>query len=110
MGLLPMLIRMAVSVAINISLMWYCDRIGGIGETARDVSGNTRFISTAGLGLSVTQRQTLEAAKGELRKLFGKDKTTRTAGALSCGAVQIAGGSGHPTPGPLPGPQSSPRR
>jgi hypothetical protein len=35
------------------------------------------FISPAGSGLSVTQRKILEAAKGELRKLFGKDKTTR---------------------------------
>jgi hypothetical protein len=42
MGLLPMLTRMAVGVAVNVSLMWYYDRIGGIGETARDVSGNTR--------------------------------------------------------------------
>jgi len=37
------------------------------------------YIDRGGSGLSVTQRQTLEAAKGELRKLFGKDKTTRTA-------------------------------
>jgi hypothetical protein len=46
----------------------------------RPRSGESRFISTAGgSGLSVTQYQTLEAAKGELRKLFGKDKTARTA-------------------------------
>jgi hypothetical protein len=37
------------------------------------------YINRGRSGLSVTQRQTLEAAKGELRKLFGKDKTTRTA-------------------------------
>jgi hypothetical protein len=36
-------------------------------------------LNPAGSGLSVTRRKILEAAKGELRKLFGKDKTTRTA-------------------------------
>jgi len=37
------------------------------------------YINRAGSGLSATQRKTLEAAKGELRKLFGKNKTTRAA-------------------------------
>jgi hypothetical protein len=32
----------------------------------------TFYINRAGSGLSATRRKTLEAAKGELRKLFGK--------------------------------------
>ncbi len=35
----------------------------------------TFYINRAGSSLSATQRRTLEAAKGELRKLFGKGKT-----------------------------------
>ena len=38
------------------------------------ISMLTFYINRAGSGLSATQRRTLEAAKGELRKLFGKDK------------------------------------
>ena len=34
----------------------------------------TFYINRAGSGLSATRRKTLEAAKGELRKLFGKSK------------------------------------
>jgi hypothetical protein len=41
------------------------------------ISMLTFYINRAGSGLSATQRKTLEAAKGELRQLFGKDKTTR---------------------------------
>src|SRR5882757_9819100 len=43
------------------------------------ISMLTFYINRAGSGLSATQRKTLEAAKGELRKLFGKEKTTRSA-------------------------------
>jgi Protein of unknown function (DUF3175) len=43
------------------------------------ISMLTFYINRAGSSLSATQRKTLEAAKGELRKLFGKDKTTRAA-------------------------------
>jgi hypothetical protein len=43
------------------------------------ISMLTFYINRAGSGLSATQRKTLEAAKGELRKLFGKEKTTRAA-------------------------------
>ena len=39
----------------------------------------TFYINRAGSGLPAPQRKTLEAAKGELRKLFGKEKTTRAA-------------------------------
>jgi hypothetical protein len=39
----------------------------------------TFYINRAGSGLSATRRRTLEAAKGELRKLFGKDKNARIA-------------------------------
>lgn len=34
----------------------------------------TFYINRAGAGLSASRRRTLEAAKGELRKQFGKDK------------------------------------
>lgn len=34
----------------------------------------TFYINRAGSSLSATRRKTLEAAKGELRKLFGKEK------------------------------------
>jgi hypothetical protein len=43
------------------------------------ISMLTFYINRAGSGLSATQRKTLEVAKGELRKLFGKEKTTRAA-------------------------------
>ena len=43
------------------------------------ISMLTFYINRAGSGLSATQRKTLEAAKGELRKLFAKEKTTRAA-------------------------------
>jgi Protein of unknown function (DUF3175) len=43
------------------------------------ISMLTFYINRAGAGLSATQRKTLEATKGELRKLFGKEKTTRAA-------------------------------
>jgi TPP-dependent indolepyruvate ferredoxin oxidoreductase alpha subunit len=43
------------------------------------ISMLTFYINRAGSGLSATQRTTLEAAKGELRKLFGKEKTKRAA-------------------------------
>jgi Protein of unknown function (DUF3175) len=39
----------------------------------------TFYINRAGAGLSATRRKTLEAAKGELRKLFGKGKSSRAA-------------------------------
>jgi hypothetical protein len=37
----------------------------------------TFYINRAGSSLSATRRRTLEAAKNELRKLFGKDKNAR---------------------------------
>jgi hypothetical protein len=43
------------------------------------ISMLTFYINRAGSGLSAAQRKTLDAAKGELRKLFGKDKPTRAA-------------------------------
>ena len=43
------------------------------------ISMLTFYINRAGSGLSATQRKTLEAAKGELRKLFAKEKTRRAA-------------------------------
>jgi Protein of unknown function (DUF3175) len=39
----------------------------------------TFYINRAGTGLSATRRKTLEAAKDELRKLFGKGKSSRAA-------------------------------
>ena len=75
------------------------------------ISMLTFYINRAGSGLSATQRRTLEAAKGELRKLFGKDKDDAgRVNSSSCGAVQTTGGSGQPTLEPLPSPQSSPCR
>ena len=37
------------------------------------------YINRAGAGLSASQRKTLEAAKDELRKLFGKGRNPRAA-------------------------------
>jgi len=34
----------------------------------------TFYINRGGAGLSASRRKTLEAAKGELRRLFGKQK------------------------------------
>jgi hypothetical protein len=39
----------------------------------------TFYINRAGASLSATRRRTLEAAKGELRPLFGKGKRPRVA-------------------------------
>ena len=39
----------------------------------------TFYINRAGSGLSATRRKTLEAAKGELRKLFGKNTKRQVA-------------------------------
>jgi hypothetical protein len=43
------------------------------------ISMLTFYINRAGSGLSASRRKTLEAAKGELRKQFGKTKNRRAA-------------------------------
>jgi hypothetical protein len=43
------------------------------------ISMLTFYINRAGSGLSASRRKTLEAAKGELRKLFGRAKDRRAA-------------------------------